>query len=288
MAILVDRRTRLIVQGITGHEGLFHTSQMLAYGTNILAGVSPGKGGSWEMDEKIPVFDSVKLAVEATGANTSVIFVPARAAPDAIYEAAEAGIGLVVCITEGIPVLEMLRVSAYLQDRKTRLIGPNSPGIISPGIAKVGIIPGHITTQGSIGVISRSGTLTYEVLNALKQSVTGVSTCVGIGGDPIIGSSFVDLLPLFEEDPETEKVVLIGEIGGTDEERAAEYISNKMTKPVVAFIAGRTSPPGKRMGHAGAIIEGGAGSAENKIRILENAGVKVARHPEEVVDLISG
>jgi succinyl-CoA synthetase alpha subunit len=286
MAVLVNKQTRLIVQGITGHEGLFHTGQMLAYGTNVLAGVSPGKGGSWEMGEKIPVFDSVKLAVEATGANTSVIFVPARAAPDAIFEAAEAGIALVVCITEGIPVLEMLRVSAYLQNKHTRLIGPNSPGIISPGIAKVGIIPGHITTRGSIGVISRSGTLTYEVLYALKQSITGVSTCIGIGGDPIIGSSYIDLLPLFEEDPDTEKVILIGEIGGSDEERAAEYISNKMTKPVVAFIAGRTSPPGKRMGHAGAIVEGGAGSAEGKIQTLESAGVRVASHPEEVVKLI--
>jgi succinyl-CoA synthetase alpha subunit len=287
MAILVNQDTRLIVQGITGHEGLFHTGQMLAYGTNILAGVSPGKGGSWEMQEKIPVFDSVKLAVEATGANTSIIFVPARAAPDAIFEAAEAGIGLIVCITEGIPVLEMLRVSAYLQNRKTRLIGPNSPGIISPGIAKVGIIPGHITSRGNIGIISRSGTLTYEVLYALKQSMIGVSTCVGIGGDPIIGSSFIDLLPFYEEDPETEKIVLIGEIGGSDEERASEYISNNMTKPVVAFIAGRTSPPGKRMGHAGAIIEGGSGTATSKIHTLENAGVKVARHPEEVVDLIA-
>ncbi len=287
MAILVNKNTRLIVQGITGHEGLFHANQMLAYGTNILAGVSPGKGGGWEMHEKIPVFDSVKLAVEATGANTSVIFVPARAAPDAIYEAAEAGISLVVCITEGIPVLEMLRVSAYLQNRKTRLIGPNSPGIISPGIAKVGIIPGHITTRGPIGIISRSGTLTYEVLNALKRSVIGVSTCVGIGGDPIIGNSFIDLLPLYEEDPDTDKIILIGEIGGSDEERASEYISNNMTKPVVAFIAGRTSPPGKRMGHAGAIVEGGSGSAASKIQTLENAGVKVARHPEEVVDLIA-
>ncbi len=287
MAILVNQDTRLIVQGITGHEGLFHTGQMLSYGTNILAGVSPGKGGSWEMQEKIPVFDSVKLAVEATAANTSVIFVPARAAPDAIYEAAEAGIGLVVCITEGIPVLEMLRVSAYLQNRKTRLIGPNSPGIISPGIAKVGIIPGHITNRGSIGIISRSGTLTYDVLNALQRSVIGVSTCVGIGGDPIIGSSYIDLLPLFEEDPNTEKIVLIGEIGGSDEERASEYIANNMTKPVVAFIAGRTSPPGKRMGHAGAIIEGGGGTAASKIQSLESVGVKVARHPEEVVDLIA-
>lgn len=286
MAILVNKDTRLIVQGITGREGLFHTAQMLAYGTNILAGVSPGKGGSWEMQEKIPVFDSVKLAVEATGANTSVIFVPARTAPDAIYEATEAGIRLIVCITEGIPVLEMLRVSAYLHNRNTRLIGPNSPGIISPGIAKVGIIPGHITSKGSVGIISRSGTLTYEVLNALKRSVIGVSTCIGIGGDPIIGSNYIELLPLFEEDPETDRIVLIGEIGGSDEEKAAEYIANEMTKPVVAFIAGRTSPPGKRMGHAGAIIEGSSGSAASKIQTLENAGVKVAHHPEEVVDLI--
>lgn len=286
MAILVDQNTRLIVQGITGHEGLFHAGQMLAYGTNVLAGVSPGKGGNWEMEEKVPVFDSVKLAVEATGANTSVIFVPAMAAPDAIYEAVDAGISLLVCITEGIPVQEMLRVSSYLESHHSRLIGPNSPGIISPGIAKVGIIPGHITTRGSIGIISRSGTLTYEVLHALKRSMIGVSTCVGIGGDPIIGTSYTDLLPYFEEDPGTEKVVLIGEIGGSDEERAANYIASRMTKPVVAFIAGRTSPPGKRMGHAGAIIEGRAGSAEDKIKSLENSGVKVARHPEEVVDLL--
>ncbi|MBN2257606.1 MAG: succinate--CoA ligase subunit alpha [Anaerolineaceae bacterium] len=286
MAILVNKNTRLIVQGLTGHEGLFHAAQMQEYGTIIVAGVSPGKGGTWEMQGKIPIFDSVRMAVEATGANSSIIFVPARAAPDAIYEAAEAGVKLVVCITEGIPVLEMLRVSAFLKTKNTLLVGPNSPGIISPGIAKVGIIPAQIITRGSIGIISRSGTLTYEMLNALNSALLGVSTCVGIGGDPIIGSTYIDLLPLFEDDADTEMVIMIGEIGGSDEERAAEYISNKMTKPVVAFIAGRSSPPGKRMGHAGAIIEGGTGTAASKIQALENAGVKVARHPEEVVELI--
>ncbi len=285
MSILINKNTRLLVQGITGNEGLFHTRQMAAYGTNVVAGMTPGKGGEW-VDEKIPVFDSVKLAVEASGANCSVIFVPARFAPDAIYEAADAGIPLIVCITEGIPVQDMMRVRAYLDQKKVRLVGPNCPGLLTPGEAKVGIIPGHIAIPGHIGVVSRSGTLTYEVLYALKLVGMGASTCVGIGGDPINGTDFIDVLEMFEHDPQTEKVVLIGEIGGSDEDRAAEYIASKMTKPVVAFIAGQTAPPGKRMGHAGAIIEGGSGSAADKVRALEAAGVKVAKHPEEIPALL--
>ncbi len=285
MSILINRETRLVVQGITGNEGMFHTRQMVGYGTNVVAGVTPGKGGEWVLDGKIPVFDSMKIAVEATGANTSVIFVPARFASDAIYEAADAGIPLIVCITEGIPVQDMMRVRSYLDQKQSRLIGPNCPGLISPGQSKVGIIPGDIAIQGNVGIVSRSGTLTYEVLYALKLNHLGVSTCVGIGGDPINGTDFIDVLSMFEGDPHTEKVVLIGEIGGNDEERAAEYISLKMTKPVVAFIAGQTAPPGKRMGHAGAIIEGRSGTAADKIRALQQAGVKVARHPEEIPHL---
>jgi len=285
MSILVDKHTRLLVQGVTGNEGLFHTQQMVEYGTNVVAGVTPGKGGEWVLD-KIPVFDSVKLAVEATGANASVIFVPARFAPDAIFEAADAGVPLVVCITEGIPVLDMMRVRNYLDQKGVRLVGPNCPGLLTPGEAKVGIIPGNIAIPGNVGVVSRSGTLTYEVLYALKLKGMGVSTCVGIGGDPINGTNFIDCLRMFNEDPQTEKVVLIGEIGGSDEEKAAEYIADYMTKPVVSFIAGQTAPPGKRMGHAGAIIEGGSGTAEDKIRALQQAGVKVARHPEEIPDLL--
>jgi len=280
MSILINKNTRLLVQGITGNEGLFHTRQMVAYGTNVVAGMTPGKGGEW-VDEKIPVFDSVKLAVEASGANCSVIFVPARFAPDAIYEAADAGIPLIVCITEGIPLQDMMRVRAYLDQKKVRLVGPNCPGLLTPGEAKVGIIPGNIAIPGNIGVVSRSGTLTYEVLYALQRVGMGASTCVGIGGDPIQGTDFIDVLEMFEHDPQTEKVVLIGEIGGSDEDRAAEYMASKMSKPVVAFIAGQTAPPGKRMGHAGAIIEGGAGPAADKVRALEAAGVKVAKHPEE-------
>ena len=286
MSILIDKNTRLVVQGITGNEGLFHTEQMVVYGTSVVAGVTPSKGGEWVLDGKIPVFDSVRMAVEATGANTSVIFVPARFSPDAIFEAADAGIELVVCITEGIPVQDMMRVCNYLDQKGVRLIGPNCPGLLTPGESKVGIIPGNIAIPGTIGVVSRSGTLTYEVLYALKLVGMGVSTCVGIGGDPINGTNFIDCLQMFEEDPQTEKIVMIGEIGGTDEEKAAEFIADRLTKPVVSFIAGQTAPPGKRMGHAGAIIEGGAGTAADKVRALENAGVRVARHPEEIPELM--
>jgi succinyl-CoA synthetase alpha subunit len=286
MSILVDRNTRLVVQGITGREGLFHSNQILAYGTKLVAGMTPGKGGEWVLDGKVPVFDTVVGAVEATGANCGLIFVPAMAAADSILEAADAGIPLIVCITEGIPVQEMMRVRDYLDQMGTRLVGPNCPGLLTPGEAKVGIIPGHIAIPGDVGVVSRSGTLTYEVLYALKQRGIGASTCVGIGGDPINGTSFIDALSLFDEDPQTERIVLIGEIGGTDEERAAEFISDRMTKPVVAFIAGQTAPPGKRMGHAGAIIEAGSGLAADKIAALEGAGVRVARHPEEIAELL--
>jgi len=286
MSILINRDTRLLVQGITGNEGLFHSKQMLDYGTNLVAGVTPGKGGEWVLDGKIPVFDSVSIAVNARGANTSIIFVPARFAPDAIFEAADAGIELIVCITEGIPVQDMMRVRNYLDQKGVRLVGPNCPGLLTPGEAKVGIIPGDIAIPGSVGVVSRSGTLTYEVLYALKLVDIGATTCVGIGGDPVNGTDFIDVLSLFEADPHTEKVVLIGEIGGTDEEKAAEFIANRMTKPVVSFIAGQTAPPGKRMGHAGAIIEGGEGLAEDKIKALERAGVRVAKHPEEIPELL--
>jgi succinyl-CoA synthetase alpha subunit len=286
MSILVNKNTRLLVQGVTGNEGLFHTGQMVAYGTNVVAGMTPGKGGEWVLDGKVPVFDSVKIACEATGANTSVIFVPARFAADSIFEAADAGIELIVCITEGIPVLDMMRVRNYLNQKGSRLVGPNCPGLLTPGEAKVGIIPGNIAIPGKIGVVSRSGTLTYEVLYALKLVGMGVSTCVGIGGDPVNGTNFIDCLEMFEADSNTEKVVMIGEIGGTDEERAAEYISDFMTKPVVSFIAGQTAPPGKRMGHAGAIIEGGAGTASDKVKALQAVGVRVASHPEEIPSLL--
>ncbi len=287
MSILVNQDTRLLVQGITGHEGSFHTQQMLAYGTNIVAGVTPGKGGEWVLDGKVPVFDSVHTGVEVTGANTSIIFVPARFAADAIFEAGDAGITLIVCITEGIPVREMLEVRHFVQKNNIYLIGPNSPGIISSSKAKVGIIPGSITFQGQVGVISRSGTLTYEVVYALKQAGIGTSTCVGIGGDPIIGTNYIDILKHFEGDTQTEHIVLIGEIGGSEEENAAEFIANHMTKPIVAFIAGRAAPPNKRMGHAGAIIEGGVGTAEGKIKSLEENGILVARYPEEIPDLLN-
>ena len=287
MSILVDKNTRLLVQGVTGKEGLFHTEQMLAYGTNVVAGVTPGKGGEWVLNGKVPVFDSVRIANEATGVNTSVIFVPARFAADAIYEAADAGIPLIVCITEGIPVQDMMRVRSYLDQRDIRLVGPNCPGLLTPGETKVGIIPGDISFPGNIGVVSRSGTLTYEVLYALKLVGLGASTCVGIGGDPVNGTSFIDTLRMFEADPQTDKIVLIGEIGGTDEEKAAEYIADHLTKPVVAFIAGQSAPPGKRMGHAGAIIESGAGTAEDKIKELISVGVKVASHPEEIPSLLN-
>ncbi|MBE0411956.1 MAG: succinate--CoA ligase subunit alpha [Anaerolineales bacterium] len=286
MSILVDKNTRLLGQGITGHEGLFHTQEMVKYGTQVVAGVTPGKGGEWLLDGKIPVFDSVRLAVEATGANTSVVFVPARFAPDALFESADAGISLIVCITEGIPVQDMMRVRNYLDQKGVRLVGPNCPGVLTPGEAKVGIIPGDIAIPGNVGVVSRSGTLTYEVLYALKEVGVGASTCVGIGGDPINGTDFIDALSMFEADPHTEKIVLIGEIGGTDEENAAEFIADHMTKPVVAFIAGQTAPPGKRMGHAGAIIESGSGLAEDKIKALQAVGVRVAKHPEEIPSLL--
>jgi succinyl-CoA synthetase alpha subunit len=287
MSILVDKNTRLLVQGITGNEGSFHTEQMLAFGTNVVAGVTPGKGGEWVLDGKVPVFDSVRIAHEATGVNTSVIFVPARFATDAIYEAADAGVPLIVCITEGIPVQDMMGVRNYLDQKGIRLVGPNCPGLLTPGEAKVGIIPGDISMPGSVGVVSRSGTLTYEVLYALKLVGMGVTTCVGIGGDPVNGTSFIDTLGMFEADPHTEQIVMIGEIGGTDEEKAAEFIADHLTKPVVAFIAGQSAPPGKRMGHAGAIVEGGAGTAAEKIKALKEVGVQVATHPEEIPNLLA-
>ena len=286
MSILVDKNTRLIVQGGTGAEGLFHTTQMVAYGTNVVGGVTPGKGGEWMLDGKLPVFDSVKTAREATDANATIIFVPARFAPDAMFEAADAGIPLIVCITEGVAVQDMMRVRNYLDQKKVRLIGPNCPGLLTPGEAKVGIIPGNIAIPGNIGVVSRSGTLTYEVLYAMKNLGMGASTCVGIGGDPVNGTNFLDVLEMFEHDPKTEKVIMIGEIGGNEEEKAAQYIGSKMTKPVAGFIAGQTAPAGKRMGHAGAIIEAGAGTAADKIKALEAAGVKVAKHPEEIPTLL--
>jgi succinyl-CoA synthetase alpha subunit len=285
MSILIDKNTRLIVQGITGREGEFHTRQMQGYGTNVVAGVTPGKGGGWVAG--IPVFDTVREAVNATEANTSIIYVPARFAPDAIIEAVDAGIEVIVCITEGIPVLDMIKVRAYLDCSGSRLIGPNCPGIITPGEAKVGIMPGHIHTPGPIGVVSRSGTLTYEVVYALSERGLGQSTAIGIGGDPVIGTDFIDALKLFEADRQTSQIVLIGEIGGTDEQRAADYIARNMSKPVTAFVAGQTAPPGKRMGHAGAIIQGGEGTAEEKIAAFEAVGVRVARHPEEIADLVA-
>lgn len=286
MSILVDKNTRLLVQGITGNEGLFHTTQMAAYGTNIVGGITPGKGGEWVLDGKIPVFDSVKSASDATDANATIIFVPARFAPDAMFEAADAGIPLIICITEGVVIHDMMRVRNYLDQKKVRLIGPNCPGLLTPGEAKVGIIPGDIAIPGNVGVVSRSGTLTYEVLYAMKNLGMGASTCVGIGGDPVNGTNFTDVLEMFEHDPKTEKVIMIGEIGGNEEEKAADFIRSRMTKPVASFIAGQTAPPGKRMGHAGAIIEGGAGTAADKVKALEAAGVKVAKHPEEIPTLL--
>lgn len=286
MSILVNKNTRLLVQGITGQEGLFHTEKMVTYGTKVVAGVTPGKGGEWVLSGKIPVFDSVQIAKDATGANATVIFVPARFAADAMFEAADAGMELIVCITEGVPVSDMMRVRSFLDQKDVRLVGPNCPGLLTPGEAKVGIIPGNIAIPGNVGVVSRSGTLTYEVLYALKNLGMGVSTCVGIGGDPVNGTNFIDTLEMFQEDADTEKIVLIGEIGGTDEEQAAEYISKYVDKPVASFIAGRTAPPGKRMGHAGAIVQGGTGLAEDKIKALEDAGVKVAAHPEQIPELL--
>ena len=286
MSILVDKNTRLIVQGITGREGLFHSARMAEYGTNIVGGVTPQKGGEWVLGGKVPVFDTVQSAQEATGANASIIFVPARFASDAILEASDGGIPLIICITEGIPIQDMMQVRRYLDQKGVRLVGPNCPGLLTPGEAKVGIIPGHISNPGGVGVVSRSGTLTYEVLYALQQKGMGVTTCVGIGGDPVNGTSFVDTLELFEADPHTECVVMIGEIGGTDEERAARFIGDRMSKPVVGFIAGRTAPPGKRMGHAGAIVEGGEGTAEEKIKALTKVGVKIADQPGDIPDLL--
>ena len=286
MSILVNKDTRLLVQGITGREGAFHTEQMIAYGTPVVAGVTPGKGGTWGVGN-VPIFETVHEAVTATGANTSIIYVPAKFAPDAILEAADAGVPLIICITEGIPALDMMKVRAYLDTTKSRLIGPNCPGLITPGEAKVGIMPGHIHTRCRVGVVSRSGTLTYEVVYALTLRGIGQSTAVGIGGDPINGTSFVDVLKLFENDSETRQVVMIGEIGGTDEEKAAEFIATKMTKPVTAFIAGQTAPPGKRMGHAGAIISGGKGTAAEKIAALQAAKVRVARHPGEIAEMVA-
>jgi succinyl-CoA synthetase alpha subunit len=276
MSILVDEKTRVVVQGITGREGTFHTKQMLAYGTVVAAGMTPGKGG--QQVEGIPVFNTIHEAVEKEGVNVSCIFVPPPFAADAILEAASEGLDVIVCITEGIPTLDMVKVASFLGEKETVLIGPNCPGIISPGKTKVGIMPGPIHKPGNVGVISRSGTLTYEVVDQLTRSGLGQSTCIGIGGDPIVGTTFIDHLKRFKEDPETEGVVLIGEIGGSAEEEAAEYIRDCFEKPVIAFIAGQTAPPGRRMGHAGAIISGGKGRAEDKIKALESAGITVARN----------
>ncbi|HDS16578.1 MAG TPA: succinate--CoA ligase subunit alpha [Proteobacteria bacterium] len=280
MSILVNKQSKIVVQGITGNEGMFHARQCVVYGTQVVAGVTPGKGGQ-KMDE-IPVFNTVDEAVKATGADVSLIFVPPAFAADAIMEATDAGVALVVCITEGIPTLDMLEVKAFMKGKKTRMIGPNCPGIITPDQAKVGIMPGFIHRQGSIGVISRSGTLTYEAVKQLTERGLGQSTCIGIGGDPIIGSQFIDLLALFEDDPETEAVVMIGEIGGSAEEEAARFVSDNMTKPVIGFIAGQTAPPGRRMGHAGAIIAGGKGTAAEKMAAMTKAGIHVVNSPADI------
>ncbi len=280
MSILVDKETRLLVQGITGGEGSFHTRRCVKYGTNVVAGVTPNKGGA-DLDG-IPVFNTVERAVAETGANTSIIFVPAPFAADAILEAADAGIKLIVCITEGIPTLDMVMVSSHLKQKGARLIGPNCPGVLSAGKCKVGIMSGDIFLEGNVGVVSRSGTLTYEAVNQLTELGIGQSTCVGLGGDPIIGTVFVDALELFEQDPQTEAVVLIGEIGGNQEQRAAEFIKSKMSKPVIAFVAGSSAPPGRRMGHAGAIITGSSGRAQDKIAALSEAGATIAASPAEI------
>ncbi len=285
MSILVGRDTRLVVQGITGREGSFHAARCREYGTQVVAGVTPGKGGT--SHEGVPVLDTVEAAVRQEGANTSLIFVPPAAAGDAIMEAADAGIALIVCITEGIPTLDMARVRAFLADRESRLIGPNCPGLITPGQAKVGIMPGHIHKPGPVGVVSRSGTLTYEAVHQLTGLGIGQSTCVGIGGDPIIGTAFVDALRLFREDKETRCVVLIGEIGGTGEEKAAEFIAQGLGKPVVAFICGQTAPPGRRMGHAGAIIAGGKGTAAEKMNALRRAGARVVESPADIGEAVA-
>jgi succinyl-CoA synthetase alpha subunit len=280
MSVLVDESTRLIVQGFTGKEGTFHAQQAIAYGTQVMGGVVPGRGGSTHLD--LPVFDTVEQAVRDTGANASVIFVPPAFAADAIMEAAAAGVPLVVAITEGIPALDMVKVWAYLKGGRTRLIGPNCPGVISPGKCKIGIMPGHIHLQGHVGVVSRSGTLTYEAVGQLTGLGIGQSTCIGIGGDPIIGTTFLDALQLFHEDPGTHAIVMIGEIGGDAEETAARYVKDHVRKPVIGFIAGQTAPPGRRMGHAGAIISGGSGAAADKIQAMQEAGITVCSSPAEI------
>ena len=280
MSILIDTQSRLLVQGLTGREGTFHAQQAAAFGTTVVGGVTPGKGGT--SHEGWPIYDTVAEAAEQTGANVSVIFVPPAMAADAIMEAADAGVALVVCITEGIPTLDMLQVMRFLEGRATRLVGPNCPGLISPGKAKVGIIPGHICREGRVGIVSKSGTLTYEAIHQLTLLELGQTTCIGIGGDPLIGTSFVDALRLFADDPDTEAVVLIGEIGGTAEEEVAAFIQANFSKPVVGFVAGQTAPPGRRMGHAGAIVSGGKGTAAEKIAALEEAGVAVVRSPADI------
>ncbi len=285
MSILVDKNTKVLVQGLTGKEGTFHAKACAAYGTKIVGGVTPGKGGTTH--EGFPVFNTVQEAVDKTGADASMIFVPPAFAADAVMEAADAEIELVVCITEGVPALDMLRVWNYLQDRRARLIGPNCPGIISPGKCKIGIMPGHIHREGNVGIVSRSGTLTYEAVYQLSQLGIGQSTAIGIGGDPIIGTNFVDALELFNKDPQTEAIVMIGEIGGNAEETAAEYIKTHVKKPVVSFIAGQTAPPGRRMGHAGAIISGGHGTAAEKVKALEAAGIRVAKTPAVIGELVA-
>ena len=285
MSIFIDKDTRLVVQGITGRDGSFHTRQMMEYGTQVVAGVTPGKGGQ-TFEGSVPIFNTVEEAVKQGGANTSVIYVPPAFAADAMFEAADAGIEFIVCITEGVPVLDMTRVRPYVLDKGARLLGPNCPGLLSAGKSKVGIIPGHITHPGPVGLVSKSGTLTYEVVYKLKAAGIGTTTCVGIGGDPINGTSFIDCLAAFEADPETKAIVMLGEIGGTDEQEAAAYVKESVTKPVVGFIAGQTAPPGRRMGHAGAIISGSAGTAEEKITAFRDNGIGVAQRPVDVVGLI--
>ena len=285
MSIFVDKGTKLVVQGITGRDGAFHSKQMLAYGTRVVAGVTPGKGGQ-RFENTVPIFNTVAEAVAASGADTSIIYVPSKFAADAVFEAADAGVRLVVCISEGVPVLDMTRVMPYLQERNVRLVGPNCPGLISPGQSKVGIIPGQICAEGPVGVVSRSGTLTYEVVYQLTRAGIGQTTCVGIGGDPIIGTNFIDCLAAFQSDPATKAIVMIGEIGGTDEQNAAAYVKERVRKPVVGFIAGQTAPPGRRMGHAGAIISGSSGTAAEKIAAFEHAGIAVMKRPADVVPLV--